>query len=227
MIWACVICLFSLYIYGERIFRLKHLTEDLYIGGNVKKPRFVKLKNSSLFSDEKSNIAGYVRVVVEDKKPKKVWRIRNDGKKLKFVRPTGDIYDSFEVEHLSRDKIIIKSAVNKKCLQYIPKHKKFALRQCKIGRDRRKQTFLITDENGDWKGEYSNAPELKAAEKGVFWGLCPSCIINGFGSEIQGKLFDIENGVDTPDMKKYSPEDIFQRAFNNIFQQLSNGNSSY
>lgn len=191
------------------------------MGGSLENPHYVKYKKSLLFSDEKSNIAGYVRVILEDKKPKKVWRITSDKKKLHFFAPSGDIYDSFKVEHISRDRIIIKSAVNRKCLQYIWRHTKFALRRCRNGRARRKQTFLITDESGVWQGRNSNTLEFKASENGVFWGLCPSCIINGFGSEIQGKLFDIENGAENSDMDRTKLEDILPKAYNKSFSSLT------
>ncbi|KRH92224.1 hypothetical protein M153_9650000638, partial [Pseudoloma neurophilia] len=199
MIYFQILSVFFLIILSERIFRLKHPTKDLYVGGDINKPKYVKFEKSFLFSEEQSDISGYVRITIEDKKPKKVWRVTKDKHKLLFSAPSADKYDSFKAEFLSRDKVLIKSVIKDKCLQYEKIKKKFVLKKCGKGKKRQNQTFLITNEAGEWKGDKAKNSDATKKENKVIWGLCSACLIGGFGSDHQGNIHDIANGVSISD----------------------------
>lgn len=184
-----ILTFFSL-IFSERTFRLKHLSKNLYIGGGNAEPHFVELTKSNIFSDESSRLPKFVRIIVENDAHEKVWKIDRNERLLFFGATTDDRAEAFSVNHLSRDKIMIRSALSKECLEFDEEIERFGLKRCLKGSDRDRQTFLIANDNGDWEGENSRQDDLIGSEDRIVWGVCPACILNGFGSESQGRLFD-------------------------------------
>lgn len=194
------------YIFA-RVFRLRHPEKDLFVGGPDFYPFFTDIGSANVFEDEESvNTAGKILIEVTDSK-NKVWDIQASGKNLIYYPKHGNKNQLFNVIHIARDVIAIESALGG-CFQYIEDNKRFELTNCAIDTNYLNQTFLITNENGVWKGygSYGEGWGLPS-ELSVKWGVCPTCISGGFGSLKQGDSLDLTSTIDT--VKKEELDNAF------------------
>lgn len=169
-----------------RVFRLKHPEKNLFIGGPDFYPFFTCINSSNVFEDEESaNIADRILIKVKDSK-NKVWDVESSGKNLIYYGNHGGKNQLFTVIHLARDVVAIESSLGG-CFQYVEENNRFELADCAIETNYFGQVFLITDEDGVWKGCGSYAEGWGTpSEASIKWGICPTCIPGGFGSIEQG-----------------------------------------
>lgn len=173
-----------------RVVRLRHPEKELFVGGPDFYPFLTDLESSNVFEDiEVPNISDKIIIGVRDSK-NKVLDVEASGKNLIYYRKHGNKNQHFKVIHLARDVIAIESALGG-CLQFHEGNKRFELKDCASGSKYLNQIFLITDEDGIWKGHgsYDNGWGLPLEET-VSWGVCPTCIRGGFGSNEQGDSLD-------------------------------------
>ncbi|KRH93687.1 putative Ricin B lectin protein [Pseudoloma neurophilia] len=175
-----------------RFVRLKHPKEDLYMGitKNNRFPGWVNIKKSNLFHDRRAKkYKGKIFIAVD--RTQKVWDIESSDTNLIYYEKHGGENQAFEILHLARDVIAIKSNLGR-CVQYNLENKRFQLEDCQKYDKYKDQTFLITDEDGKWLG-HGNIGEgyNLLGEENVIWGTCPVCIPGGFGDKIQGERMDI------------------------------------
>lgn len=170
---------------------MRHPEKDLFVGGPDFYPYFTDIISSDLFEDGKAaEIDGKISIEVKES-GNKAWDIETVGKNLIYYKKDEIISQVFVVIHLARDVIAIESALGG-CLQYSEENKRFELADCATEMNFLNQTFLITNEDGIWKGygSYGEGWGLPS-EARIQWGVCPTCIPGGFGSTKQGYYFDL------------------------------------
>lgn len=187
------IFLFLSFCFSSRIFKLKHPTKDLYLGGKNSAPDYGKALDAQTFQDEEADLTGFVRIVLKSDAPKKVWNINRENDSLFFGSSVDDKAEAFKIKHLKRDKVTIKSAVDNKCLQYDWDVKRFKVQKCLKGKNPKEQTFQITDEEGKPTAKKVKNEDIEKLDKQIVPGIhCPGCVWGGFGSVWQYALPDAQ-----------------------------------
>lgn len=187
------IIFFWIYICFSRVFRLKHPTDELFVG--VTEYAFYSNRNlAALFTDAKAKYDPTKVNILLKSKQSNALEIYNNGF-LKMNDLNNGIRMRFKAIHLARDVVAIESAMGG-CLQYKTGKSKFVTESCQYSTNFRDQTFKITDELGVWRGSgiYETA-WAKMLQGNVVWGVCSTCLEGGFGSEAQGRAFDRQFGI--------------------------------
>lgn len=187
----CSILLFFC-IFHTRFVRLKHPKEELFVGitKNNKYPTWTKKQKSNLFHDKPSKrYPGQILIGVE--RTKKVWDIEQSDLNLIYYPKHGQENQIFSILHLARDVIAIKSALGR-CIQYNHENNRFQLEDCQKYDKYKDQTFLITDDEGNWAGNGDVETGWgHVGDENVIWGICSVCIPGGFGEFEQGERMGI------------------------------------
>lgn len=179
MIWVSTFIL-------ARVFRLKHATDNVFVGGPDFYPFFTTKASSSIFEDKASEkTPGKILIEVKNNS-NKVWDIETSVINLIYYPEHGGPNQLFNVIHIAKDVVAIESSLGG-CLQYFNEKKRFQLSRCVSENNYSGQLFLITDIDGIWHGWGSVSEGWgKAHEENINWGVCTMCIPGGFGSERQG-----------------------------------------
>ncbi|ELQ74239.1 putative Ricin B lectin protein [Trachipleistophora hominis] len=127
----------------SKLFKIKHLTSDLYIGKSGRYPKWLTLARANSFIEKPSKEKGKVIMKVTDLR-NKVWNIEKNKKRLIYFPEHGRSNQIFEIQRSKHGWIKITN--NDKCLTYIKNKKRFELRKCDDGK--MTQVFLMADEEG-------------------------------------------------------------------------------
>lgn len=174
-----------------RFFQLKHPEEPLYVNGKYFSLSFEKETKATLFNEVQSS-KNRQKIMIETVSTRRIWDFAFGGRalSLSFKRDTKG--QNFEVIHLSRDVVVIKSGLGG-CVTYDLKNDEFRRKKCRESDGYINQVFLVTDKDGIWAGSGTESDNWNVCVyDAVNWGICEGCLSNGFGSSLQGGSVDGE-----------------------------------
>lgn len=178
--------------YFCRLFRLMDPQTGYFFGVHNNIIRLVPMQNSEVFEDTRSTKRHGVVNVILSNTYENTWDFDMGNRRLISYPLHDGSNQRYQVVHLARDLVIIKSEINlNRCLTHKQNTNIFRLLPCRFREGFPKQKFLITDPNGTWRGTTLRGYDLNDPDNLVEWGVCPTCNPGGFGSEEQGITADI------------------------------------